>query len=210
VYPTPAEYTLKSFRADVIAWLDKQYEGDLDTSGKKALRVKANGNRRSSDILLVARHKKYSRYYGEQDHECVEGVLFITTDGTNIVSYPKQHSENMTRKHQATSEWLKPTVRIFKNMRNRLIRDGKIKSGVAPSYFIEGMLYNVPVDQFGVSYVNTVDKCWGWLNSKANAGDLMCANGIHPLVRDNSPTSWPIQGYIDFLSETQKLWLQWK
>jgi hypothetical protein len=210
LYPTPSEYTLKSFRTDVIAWLDKQYKGDLDTSGKKALRVKANGNRRSSDILLVAPHKKYSRYYSEQDHECVEGVLFITTDGTNIVNYPKQHSDNMTRKHQATSEWLKPTVRIFKNMRNRLIRDGKIKSGVAPSYFIEGMLYNVPVDQFGVSYGNTVDKCWGWLNSTANAGDLMCANGIHPLVRDNSPTSWPIQGYIDFLAETQKLWLQWK
>ena len=33
-------------------------------------------------------------------------------------------------------------------MRNRLIRDGKLKSGVAPSYFIEGMLYNVPADQF--------------------------------------------------------------
>jgi len=107
----------------------------------------------------VAPHKKYSRYYSEQDHECVEGVLLITTDGTNIVNYPKQPSENMTRKHQATGEWLKPTVRIFKNMRNRLIRDGKIKSGVAPSYFIEGMLYNVPGDQFGVSYVNTVDKC---------------------------------------------------
>lgn len=123
VYPTPAEYTLKSFRIDVIAWLDKQYGGDLDTSGKKALRLKANGNRRSSDILLVAPHKKYSRYYSEQDNECVEGVLFITTNGTEIVNYPKQHSENMTRKHQATSEWLKPTVRIFKNMRNRLIRD---------------------------------------------------------------------------------------
>lgn len=210
VYPTPAQYTLKTFRTDVVAWLEKQYGGDLDTSGKKALRLKANGSRRSSDVLLVAPHKKYSRYYSEQDKECVEGVLFITSDGTNIINYPKQHSENMTRKHQATSEWLKPTVRIFKNIRNRLIRDGKIKGGSAPSYFIEGMLYNVPKDRFGVSYVNTVDKCWGWLNSEADSGELMCANGIHPLVRDNTHTSWPIQSYIDFLTETQKLWLQWK
>jgi hypothetical protein len=209
VYPTPSEYTLKTFRTDVIAWLYKQYEGDLDTSGKKALRLKANGNRRSADVLLVAPHKKYSRYYSEQDKECVEGVLFITADGTNIVNYPKQHSENMTRKHQATSSWLKPTVRIFKNMRNRLIRDGKVKSGAAPSYFIEGMLYNVPADQFGVSYQNTVDKCWGWVNG-ANAGDLKCANGIHPLVRDNTATSWSIQGFIDFMEETKQLWLQWK
>jgi hypothetical protein len=210
VYPTPAEYTLKTFRTDVVSWLDKQYGGDLDTSGKKALRLKANGNRRSSDVLLVAPHKKYSRYYSEQDRECVEGVLFITTDGTSIVNYPKQHSENMTRKHQATNSWLKPTVRIFKNMRNRLIRDGKIKSGTAPSYFIEGMLYSVPVDQFGISYVNTVDKCWGWLNGTADSGELMCANGIHPLVRDNLHTSWPIESYISFLLETQKLWVHWK
>lgn len=100
-------------------------------------------------------------------------------------------------------------MRIFKNMRNRLIRDSKIKSGVAPSYFIEGMLHNVPADQFGVSYQNTVDKCWGWVNG-ANAADLMCANGVHPLVRDSTHTSWAIQGFIDFIGETQKLWLQWK
>jgi hypothetical protein len=204
VHPSASEYTLKTFRTDVSNWLYKKYEADLDLSGKKALRLKANGTRRSSDILLAAPHRKYTRYYSEQDKECV------ATDGTNIVNYPKQHSENLTRKHQATSSWLKPTVRIFKNMRNRLIRDGRIKNGSVPSYFIEGMLYNVPVDQFGVSYQNTVDKCWGWLNGTANAADLMCANGIHPLVRDNSTTSWAIQGYIDFLAETQKLWLQWK
>jgi hypothetical protein len=208
-YPSAAEYNLKTFKSDVLGWLYKNYEGDLDTSGKKALRLKADGNRRSADILLVGPHKRYTRYFGEQDKECVEGVLFITTDGTHIVNYPKQHSENMTRKHQATNSWLKPTIRIFKNMRNRLIRDGTIKSGVAPSYFIEGMLYNVPADQFGVSYQNSVDKCWGWVNG-ANAADLMCANGIHSLVRDNTATSWSVQGFIDFMRETRQLWLQWK
>jgi hypothetical protein len=86
VYPTPAEYTLKTFKTEVTAWLTKQYESDLDTSGKKALRLKANGNRRSSDILLVAPHKKYSRYFSEQDNEGVEGVLFITSDETNIIN----------------------------------------------------------------------------------------------------------------------------
>jgi hypothetical protein len=72
------------------------------------------------------------------------------------------------------------------------------------------MLYNVPVSEFGGSYANTVDKCWGWLNSPPDAGALVCANGIHPLIRDNVHTSWPVQGYLDFLAETQKLWVQWK
>src|SRR5690242_18445478 len=82
VYPTPAEYSLKTLRNEVITWLNQQYGSDLDTSGKKVLRVKVNGNRRSSDILLVAPHKKYSRYFSDQDCAFVEGVLFLTTDGT--------------------------------------------------------------------------------------------------------------------------------
>src|SRR5258708_39324580 len=114
----------------------------------------------------------------------------------------------MTCKHQVTKNLLKPTVLIFKNMRNRLIRDGKLKSGVAPSYFIEGMLHNVPADQFGGGYQNTADKCWGWINS-ANAAELKCANGIHPLVRDNTATPWDTKGFIDFLQETQRLGLTW-
>ena len=71
------------------------------------------------------------------------------------------------------------------------------------------MLYNVPKGQFGGSYQNTVDKCWGWLNS-TNAADLTCANSIHPLIRDNARPSWPVQGYIHFMREIQSLWVQWK
>src|ERR1700732_3652234 len=37
LYSTPAEYTLKAFKTDVSAWLYKKYEGDLDSSGRKAL-----------------------------------------------------------------------------------------------------------------------------------------------------------------------------
>ena len=84
-----------------------------------------------------------------------------------------------------------------------------LKQGAAPSYFIEGMLYNVPANEFGKDYQKTVDNCWGWING-SNHGDLMCANGIHPLVRDKLATSWNIQGYIDFLSATQTLWNSWK
>jgi hypothetical protein len=209
VHPTPAPYDLKNFRTDVVAWLTAKYGSDLDTSGSKALRLKENGTRRSSDILLVAPYRKFSQYVSTQEQSYVEGVLFITSGGTRLINYPKQHSENMTRKHQATTEWLKPTVRIYKNFRNRLVRDGKIKSGVAPSYFIEGMLHNVPVGEFGTNYQKTVEKCWGWVMT-SNTADLMCANGIHPLIRDNLATSWPIQAFLDYMEATKQLWEQWK
>lgn len=208
VHPTPAEYNLKNLKNDVLEWLNLKYGADLDTSGKKALRLKGNGNRRDSDILLVAPHKRFSRYYGEQDKECVEGVLFITTDGTSIINYPKQHSENMTRKHQATMSWLKPTVRIYKNMRNRMVDQGLIQKGGAPSYFLEGLLHNVPREYFGISYAATIENTYSWINDNAPA-DYMCANGVHPLIRDNTHTSWSVQSYINWLNGVRQLWNAW-
>jgi hypothetical protein len=39
------------------------------------------------------------------------------------VNYPKQHSENCTRKHKNTASQFKPLVRIFKNIRTKLVVD---------------------------------------------------------------------------------------
>jgi hypothetical protein len=194
----------------VIGWLYTNYAGDLDTSGKKALRLKANGNRRSADVLLVAPFKKFVSYTGEGAGEqtFVEGVLFRTTDNVNTVNYPKQHSENMTAKHQLTGNLLKPTVRMFKNIRNKMVERNIIKEGSAPSYFIEGMLSNVPPEHFSANRQATVEACWSWVNNCDHSA-LMCGNGIHPLVRDNERTSWPIQGYIDYLKGVQTLWNSW-
>jgi hypothetical protein len=210
VHPDPAPYQLSDFKKDVVSWLNQKYGSDLDTSGKKALRLKQNGNRRSADVLLVAPHKRYTRYLGEQPggQTLVEGALFVTTDGTHIVNYPKQHSDNMTTKHQATSKRLKPTVRIYKNMRNQMIERGIIKPGVAPSYFIEGLLHNVPDDTFGTSWEETVVDTFNWIDGNEPA-NFMGANGIHPLIRDNARTSWSVQGYIDWNNGMKTLWNGW-
>jgi hypothetical protein len=208
IHPSPSQYDLTNFRTDVVAWLSGNYGTDLDISGTKALRLKANGSRRNSDILLVAPHKRYSSYWSEQDAQFVEGVIFFTSAGKSIINYPRQHSDNLTKKNKDTSQWFKPTVRIYKNIRNRMVRDGIIKAGTAPSYFIEGMLSNVPAVNFGGTYQKTVEACWGWI-STTDQGGLMCANGIHPLSRDNVSTSWPIQGFIDFLQGVRTLWSQW-
>jgi hypothetical protein len=209
-HPNVAPYKLPDFRKDVVTWLTDKFGGDLDTSSKKALKIKANGNRRNADILLAAPHKKYTRYVGRrpEDQTFIEGVLFITTDNREIINYPEQHSANLTAKHQATGNLLKPTIRVYKNIRNKMVERGLIKAGTAPSYFIEGMLSNVPKEHFTTNRQKTVEACWGWINTTDHAA-LMCANGIHPLSRDNTDTSWPIQGYIDFLKGVRDLWTQW-
>lgn len=209
-YPDTAAYILGDFRSEVIAWLNIQFPGELDTSGKKALSLEASGNRRSVDILLVAPHKNYTRFLstnpGEQSF--VEGVYFKSTDGTGTVNYPKQHIDLMVAKHQSTDERLKPTVRVYKNMRKRMVEEGYINVGAAPSYFLEGLLTNVPDDLFGGSLVATVENTFAWIDGN-NPSAYMCANGIHPLIRDNSTTSWSSQGYIDWLNAMKLLWINW-
>jgi hypothetical protein len=48
------------------------------------------------------------------------------------------------------------------NMWSRFVESNAIAADVTPSYRIEGMLYNVPDDKFGVSYAETFAKiCTG-------------------------------------------------
>jgi len=94
-------------------------------------------------------------------------------------------------------------------MRTRMIETGFLKAGAAPSYFLEGLLYNVPTDRFGSNWVATVENTFAWIDGNAPA-EYMCANAIHPLIRDNLPTSWPVQGYIDWVNGMKNLWNTWR
>jgi hypothetical protein len=96
-------------------------------------------------------------------------------------------------------------VRIFKNMQNTMIGKGLLADGVAPSYFIEGMLYNVLDDKFGGSYQQTWINCFNYVVT-AKRDELVCASYMHWLVRDNSPTSWPVANFNTFTAELKKYW----
>jgi len=115
----------------------------------------------------------------------------------------------MTAKHQVTSQWLKPTIRIFKNMRNRLIDQGTLRTGVAPSYYLEGLFWNAPTQAFGTNYYTTVYNCLKWM-SEVDESTLACANGMFALLGDNSPVKWSIADYRAFKSQVISLWNDWK
>jgi hypothetical protein len=79
-----------------------------------------------------------------------------------IITYQKSRSENCRAKSQATKGWFKPMVCMLKNTWSRFVESNAIAADVTPSYRIEGMLYNVPDDKFGVSYAETFAKiCTG-------------------------------------------------
>ncbi len=193
------------FKQEVISWLKSNYGAEFVVPGKKAILLKGNNSRRDADILVCTEHRQYYRYIKSGDRGFHPGVRFYASDVTAIENFPKQHADNCTAKHQATGGWFKPAARILKNMRNRMIDRTIIGDGVAPSYYLEGMLWNVPNTNFGNSYQSTIANCLNWI-SATKITDLRCANDLRWLVRDGRPDAWPTADFNTFTQKAIAFW----
>lgn len=202
-----ATYTYWNFKSDVEAVLRKKF-GDKVEPGKKAIKIKGEGNRRNADVIVAIEYRRYLKFNGIFDESYIEGICFYTSDGTRIANYPKQHSVNCTAKHQATNSWFKPMVRIFKNMRRRLVANGELAAGVAPSYYIEGLVYNAPNDCFGSSYVDSFVKCFNWI-SEADKSQFVCANEQYYLLRNDPNVTWSESNFNTYMDALKKQWDNW-
>lgn len=200
-----AEYSFAQFKQEVAAWLTSNFGNGVDASGK-AIYVPGTGNRRDADVLACAEHREYITYPAAGEPTFREGIVFWKADGTKIINYPKQHSANCTNKHQSTNGYFKPTVRVFKNVRNRMIEDGRLQEGVAPSYFLEGMLWNVPNDLYGTNYQQTVINCFNHIYGLQDKSQLTCANGIHWLLRHGHSVCWSPDNHNTFMETFNQYW----
>lgn len=176
--------------------------------GDKAIVVKASGNRRKTDVLACVEHHKLSYYSPGAPETKVVGICFFKSDGTQVVNYPRLHSEHLIAKNQATHEWFKHLVRIFKNARQRLISDGVIRPGVAPSYYIEGLLHNVPSACFGRNYASSMFECLVYLSLTDRSG-FTCANQQYPLLGGNPDVTWNTSDCSAYINAMVHLWNQW-
>ncbi len=201
---TPAEYSFKDFKLEVTAWL-KANLGDSVTPGKKAIKIPAGNSRRDADVLACVQHRDYYAYPASGLPSYHEGICFWTSDGEKIVNYPHQHMGNCTTKNGSSNKRFKPNVRVAKNMRNAMIDARYIGDGVAPSYFIEGMLYNVPSDHYSWSHQQTVENALAWLE-RCNIRDLLCANERYYLVRDGSNVCWNGKDFRTTLTAMRQYW----
>lgn len=203
-----ATYTHVDFKRDVKSVLTTQY-GSAVKPGDKAVTIDASGSRRKADVIAAIQFRRYLKFRSTSDSSYTEGICFFNAAGEMIANYPKLHSANLTTKHQASSTWLKPMVRVFKNMRSRMVDDGLIKAGIAPSYYIEGLLYNVPNDKLTSSYQDCVVNTLNWYRQEAKKGDLVCANEQYYLLRDGHHTCWPQANCDAFVDAAIKLWNEW-
>ena len=151
----------------------------------KAIAVTANGSRRNADVISAIQFRRYYRFKGIRDQSYSEGICFYSKKGDRIANYPRQHSANLTYKHQESSRSLKPMVRILKNLRGKLVDDNLIKKDIAPSYYLESMLYNVPSGEYRSTYQDRFDSALKWIQESADKSNLVCANEQYYLLRQS-------------------------
>ncbi len=199
-----ASYHWNDFRVDVLNTL-KQYYGSANIKeGNKSLKIKANNGRLPADVVVCAEYRKYNSL---NLYDYISGMIFWSqNENREIINYPKIHYENGKQKHQNTANWYKPIVRMFKNIRSYLVEQGEIEEQLAPSYFLECLLYNLPNDKFGVNYQETFYDIVNWLNN-ASLDNSICQNeqldlfGLTPeqWLKDDAESF--IQALIDFWNQ---------
>ena len=202
-----ATYTHVEFKRDVLSVLKDTYGRDVSPSAK-AIKIVENASRRNADVIAAVQFRRYHKFNGINDQNYDEGICFYDSADHQIANYPRQHSENLTKKHRVTSQWFKPMARVLKNMRGKLIDDKIITTDVAPSYYLEGLLYNVPADKFGISYADTFVNCIKWIKG-ADKSKFVCANEQYYLLRENCPVTWQAAKCDEYLSAVIKLWDNW-
>ncbi len=202
-----ASYTFSEFKQGVVARLSDAFTSESVKSDTKAIKIAANGARRSADVVACYEYRRYTRFISASDNHYVPGMIFPMSGGDDVINYPKRHSANLTVKHQDTGGWFKPMIRIVKNMRSRLVNDDVIPKALAPSYYIEGMLYNVPSTEFKTSYGDTFCACLNWLLA-TDRSKLNCAHEQHRLL-GNSNVQWTAANCDQFLKALVTLWNDW-
>lgn len=180
----------QSFRRHALTAMRSRF-GDDVTTGRKALRIANNEIQADADLVVTLSYK--------------EGIGFYLPDEKRwVVSYPQQHHQRGLNKEQATNNRFKRAIRMFKAARNRAVDDGVIGRRVAPSYFIECLLFNVPDELFAGRLAPTYIGILDWLET-ANFENFQCQNGLVPLF-ENRKEHWTLAKSRAFVTSMQRYW----
>ena len=201
-----ASYRWEEFRSDVLTALRNHYGPGRVREGRKSLKVQTPYL--PADVVVSVQYHKYPEPPRSKDN-FVEGMAFwVRSEGRWVINYPKIHYENGVKKNDKTNKRYKPTVRMFKNARTYLVDRGVIPADLAPSYFLECLLYNVPDDKFGPNLQSTFREVIVWLR-EADFSRFFCQNE-QLLLFGSSPEQWSEDSADRFLEAMVTLWNDWR
>lgn len=204
---SPAAYPIESFRRDVITTLRAAFGANSVREGSRAIHVDT-GHGREADVVPAILYYHFYRnvFLAQLSHHL--GIAFLA--GTEwIYNFPKQHIDNGQAKNTPlrTNGRYKPTVRMFKNARNSAVTKGFMNADDAPSYFVEGLLYNVTDQLFTNDPEEAFIGIYNHLHPR-QGNTLTSQNGIIPLIGTAS-TQWQLASTQRFMAGLRRLWDEW-
>jgi hypothetical protein len=205
----PVFYPLADFDADVQRTLRNVFGTGAVQPDNKCIRVQGGGSRLRADVVVASVFRRYWALPSSSVPEpFVEGIEFFgRNDGIAVVNYPKLHFQFGADKNGRTNSNFKPSVRMFKNARSYLIDKGVLTSDVAPSYFLECFLYNVPDRCYLNSRKDTYWEVLTWLRGN-NWEQFVCQNQQDSLFGYAS-TQWDINDAVRLVQALMDLWDNW-
>ena len=203
-----ASYGLSDFHQDVVETLRGHYGKSSVNIEDRALVLDSSSLPLTADIVVCQQYRRYNRFQSISDQDYDEGVRFKDqSTGEEIISYPKIHYENGAAKNQSVHSRYRETIRIMKNARSYLVEKDEIKEGIAPSYCIECLLYNVPSGKYTHDLQNRYRNVVDWLVEE-RISDFECQNEIQDLFGSKS-TQWNTSDANEFIRKLVHLWNNW-
>lgn len=203
-------YTWGVYKKEVLDTLINYFGSDNIEIGNKSIKI--NTGNYEADVVPCIQYRKYIDYgYSAESKRFVEGMKFFATeDNREVINYPKRHYAFGAEKNQQTGKMYKKTVRIFKNIKIKLIDSGNLEKKTAPSYFIENLLYNIPNDKFvNNNFSQTVFNILKWLgDNRNNMSSFICQNEIVDLFGEVQ-VQWNETDAKSFINESITFWNDW-
>lgn len=196
----PQASTWNDFRREALKALQQSFGDRAVGQGNKSIKLKGASRRLATDIVVCMKYQKSASVWTR-----VEGIAFQALQDKHwVINFPKLHHENGAAKGTRTGDRFKRTVRMFKGARNHLRTTGQIRSGLAPSYFLECLLYNAPDWVFQERFDETYCAIVNWMN-QTNMASLPCQNGQQYLF-GQSEEQWSLEDAKALGAQLANLW----
>lgn len=203
-----SSYNFRQFKDQIFNALIEELGSEQVHWKNKCLNIDENTYRKEADVVPCIQYKLYKKFISYDNQNFVEGMkLFDTSNNKEIINFPKIHLKNCESKNVDTGGKFKDMIRIFKNMKHILIENNLLDEDVAPSYFIENLLYNCSSSCFDGNYeecmLKTLQYIFDAIQTDRISG-FICANEQNSLISDKT---WNISNLVTFVSKISNYYI---
>ncbi|QDP72144.1 nucleotidyltransferase [Legionella israelensis] len=164
----------ENFKAAIGEALQNAFGASVvDRSGNKVFKIRGSKKVIDADVIPSTQYW----YIGKGWVRKGIGLILDQPDGKAHFNYPDQHFNNGVKKNNSTGRRYKSTVRILKNIKNKLVTEGYITD--FPSFLIECLAYNVPDNIYNTNdnwrsiLTNLCVSIWGYVDKADEPNDLL-------------------------------------